>query len=267
MNKKILNEINQAKYLFDYKRGVVISEQKNLNSLIKSVLKESSKDFPCNKTFATNMSFQEDALTYYVGNGDTEILTDNPSGCTPPRRYNTYSQGEKNQCKFKSNTLCGGRECFQKEAVDGIWGPNTQKAWEELQDKLYPYNNSGETFYESYTQTCWEMNNTVTNNWQIPAGMENIKCFQYWIWKIIEKDAEVDPNNSDLHKSILCGNNFCKKEQAVDGFWGSNTKKAWDQYGQCYLKYFNIAADYTSLESTIADKADSDPESIGYNQC
>jgi peptidoglycan hydrolase-like protein with peptidoglycan-binding domain len=30
MNKKILNEIQQAKYLFDYKRGVVISEQKHL---------------------------------------------------------------------------------------------------------------------------------------------------------------------------------------------------------------------------------------------
>jgi hypothetical protein len=30
MNKKILNEINQAKYLFGYKRGVVISEQKHL---------------------------------------------------------------------------------------------------------------------------------------------------------------------------------------------------------------------------------------------
>jgi hypothetical protein len=28
MKKNILNEINQMKYLFDYKKGVVISEQK-----------------------------------------------------------------------------------------------------------------------------------------------------------------------------------------------------------------------------------------------
>jgi hypothetical protein len=35
---------------------------------------------------------------------------------------------------------------------------------------------------------------------------------------------------------ILCGNKFCKRDKAVDGYRGPDTKKAWEQYKNSYYK-------------------------------
>ena len=45
MSKKIINEIKEIKYLFDYKRGVVISEQHIIDESETSISKEEKKQF------------------------------------------------------------------------------------------------------------------------------------------------------------------------------------------------------------------------------
>jgi len=249
------------------KRKIRLTESE-LVSIIKQILKEEVKKFPGSKSFANTQAFQVDAHYYYYKNvSDFDVITDNPSGCNSSVQSNgLYTQGLKNQCRFKAHPLCGGKDCFQKEAIDGIWGPNTQKAWEELQDKENP-NEPGKTFYQSYTDTEWESNNARQNNWQIPAEMENIQLFQYWIWLIIEKDAEKNPSG-DGYKSSLCGGQYCTSNKAVDGFWGKNTKALWNEYGQCYLEYFAINDEYSDKSTELRTASDNNKESdYGYGSC
>lgn len=108
---------------------------------------------------------------------------------------------------------------------------------------------------DSFTIT--EVNSDVDNSGlignRIPANMTNIKAFQWYVWGKIERDMEKDPNSCDVngqncsYKSILCKNKFCKRDEAVDGYWGTNTKKAWEQYKNSYYK------DGYSTESKFED--------------
>jgi hypothetical protein len=248
------------------KRKIRLTESE-LVSMIKQILKEEVKNFPSSKSFANVQAFQIQAHEYYYKNvSDFNVISDNPSGCNNNVLSNgLYAQGIKNQCRFKAHPLCGNKDCFQKQAIDGIWGPNTQKVWEEIQDKENP-NDPGKNFYQSYTDE-WESPNATQNNWQIPAEMENIQLFQYWIWLIIEKDAEKNPS-SDEYKSSLCGGQYCTREKAVDGFWGKNTKSLWNEYGQCYLKYFAVASKYSDSYQVLKDSSNNNKESdYGYGTC
>ncbi len=82
------------------------------------------------------------------------------------------------------------------------------------------------------------------NGQQIPITMNQIMQFQKYIWSTIEKDIpkvantcrSKDKKTDCAYNSMICPSNKkpCWKEDAVDGFWGGNTIKAWDKYGQKY---------------------------------
>lgn len=192
------------------------------------------------------MSLQDIILSYEIENNIAKVIENNPAGCNS-QTYggNVYQQGQKNQCRISGTTLCQG-PCFQSQAMDGIYGPRTRAAYEKYKDIEFEFDG------EKYTlQQFMDPNNfptdylskSRTENWQIPALMDNIKAFQYWIWREIEKDSPKQDANCESdcdYKSMLCGNTFCKVKKAVDGSWGTNTKNAWKQYGDEYLKTYEV---------------------------
>ena len=86
------------------------------------------------------------------------------------------------------------------------------------------------------------------NDQQIPITMNQIMQFQKYIWSTIEKDLpkvantckSADKKNDCAYNSMICPSNKkpCWKKDAVDGFWGGNTIKAWSNYKAKY-KAFN----------------------------
>lgn len=82
------------------------------------------------------------------------------------------------------------------------------------------------------------------NGQQIPITMNQIMQFQKYIWSTIEKDIpkvantcrSKDKKTDCAYNSMICPTTKkpCWKDDAVDGFWGGNTIKAWDKYGQKY---------------------------------
>lgn len=228
----------------------ILTEQDRISILkMHKLLKE---DYAKDK--ASTVYTQQDILTYEYDNL-TEVywLTDTPSGCMPPNG-SIYKPGETNKpCMIRGSKLCGGKDCFQSQAVDGIWGPNTTAAMEAYKDKPSTKCASGTTI-----GSCAETKSNKDENsswyksraevWNIPAGWENIRAFQYFVWGKIEKDNERDPNDAYKYKTMLCGNNFCTVEKAVDGSWGTNTKKAWGDYKQDYFDAgYDTATEYEEV--------------------
>ena len=202
------------------------------------------------------MSFQKNVLRYEMENNIAKYIVDD--SCKDSV-YFTYKQGAPKQCKISGTTLCkSGELCYQKEAIDGILGPQTKSAFEKYKgEKPVDQDKTFEEIYSDYSTTDEKWDQIHTQNWQIPAEMDNIKAFQYYVWKKIEKDNEKEANCSKspcAYKSILCGNNFCKVDKAVDGFWGENTKIAWNKYKENYYDDgYSVGSGYDELFETYKD--------------
>jgi len=210
--------------------------------LIKSVLSE--KRIPNAGGMADIVDLQTWILEYEIDEG-IAVFIDNPSGCKKPY-YTLYDPGFPNQCMITGSTLCSpGKPCYQKQAVDGIYGKLTQAAFDKDVDGQTLADNFNDPNYDTAKKIpMWS--NSRTLDYQIPVTMDTIKGFQYWVWKSVEKDNEssCDSNGKNCsYKSILCGDNFCKKDKAVDGSWGTNTKKAWKKYKE---QYYDEGHDVTS---------------------
>lgn len=234
------------------KKTIRLTESE-LVGLIKKVLKEQS---PIRKgTMADIMALQANILGIEFGKGIAKIIPNNPQGCnsTSYGMYGRYEQGQKNQCKISGSTLCNGA-CFQKQIIDGIYGPLTKAAYEKYKNEK-PLMDDGddrtlEDLMDSEVYTPENWGNPATQNWQIPAKLDNIKAFQYWVWKDKEKDA---PANQTGYQSILCGGQYCQENKAIDGYWGANTKKAWNEFGDEYLKYYSISTHFDTVYENLKD--------------
>jgi len=200
------------------------------------------------------MALQTSILSHEIENNIAKVIPNNPAGCNSQTyREQIYEQGQKNQCRISGTTLCQG-PCFQSQAIDGIYGPRTKAAYEKYKDIEI------ESGGEKYTlqqindpdlfSTTDSWSKSRTENWQIPAEMDNIKAFQHWVWIYHEKDL---PGDQRGYKSILCGGNFCEENKAVDGYWGANTKKAWNELGQEYLKDHTVDSEYEEVRDLYKD--------------
>jgi hypothetical protein len=221
-------------------KKIIRLTESDLARIVKRVISEQTL---ADTSMGGVMSLQKNILAIEISKGTARFIGD-PQGCKPPYYYNIYSQGQTNQCKIEGTSLCNG-PCFQKQAMDGQYGNLTKAAYTKYKDEPWPGDETitmevrydGTGGYE--LKSDWR--SALTANWQIPANMTNIKAFQWYVWRKIEANAEKDPNSCDSegkncsYKSILCGNTSCKKEKAVDGSWGTNTKKAWMQYRDRYF--------------------------------
>jgi hypothetical protein len=242
-------------------KKIIRLTENELTRLIKKVISEQKLT---RGEMQDIIALQYDILTQELYD-DTAVWIDNPSGCKKPfGTYIPYNPGVTNQCKVSGTTLCNG-PCFQKKAMDGIYGPLTKAAYTKYKDSKITIDGEDKTLEQVYGgapgdfETSDDWGAAHTEDWQIPAYMSNIKAFQYYVWGKIETDAEKQPNSCDSngqncsYKSILCGNNFCKKDKAMDGSWGTNTKKAWAQYKEQYFddgysaisKYENMPEKFT----------------------
>jgi len=211
-------------------KKVVRLNENDLTKLVRKILTELDSSSNRNKVLWA----QDWILTHEIEKGYAKYLDNNPTGCKKPR-FDTYLEGEPNQCKISGSKLCNG-ECFQKEALDAYWGPKTEAAYNQYKDEQMSDGQTleqviqGDSYSDEYTQAS-------INQWQIPVTQTSIKAFQWYVWKKMEAENEKeDPNCTEncKYRSILCGNNFCNVGKAVDGYWGTNTKNAWDKYKQNY---------------------------------
>jgi hypothetical protein len=189
------------------------------------------------KTRAEVMALQQAILN--TEGSEEKIKFENEDDTSASRLFRRHKQGYSSVVKFSGSSLCDGF-CTVFKAVDGIYGPRTKKAFED-----YKSNSKFKENLKSELGDVEKKYGASVNDWRIPASKESIKAFQYFIWKIIEHDLpKVDPScvkpDCEFKKSILCGENACKVDKAVDGFWGPNTKKAWNEYKDKYLTYYDI---------------------------
>lgn len=229
----------------EMKKKYILTESQLKKLITKSLISEGIR----NLSFGGVMKLQEYILDHELRTGIAKVSENDPQGCNSTT-YNdgSYKQGQKNQCKITGTLLCNG-PCFQKQAIDGVMGPKTKAAYEKYKkDIKFNDEKSLEYYYEttSSEEGNLELSKARQQNWQIPAEMDNIKAFQYWVWKSKEKDSERKPGTQEW-KSILCGNNFCTVQRAVDGYWGTNTKNTWKQYGDEYLKTYRVDTSYQDM--------------------
>jgi hypothetical protein len=219
-------------------KKVIRLTEDDLTRIVKRVISEQNL---ADTSTAEVMALQSDILYIEIINGTAKFIGD-PQGCKKPTYYAKYSQGQTNQCKIEGTSLCNG-PCFQKQAMDGQYGNLTKAAYTKYKDYKWNDTITMEARYDGTggQQLKSDWRSAATANWQIPANMTNIKAFQWYVWRKIEANAEKDPNSCDSdgkncsYRSILCGNNFCKSEKAVDGSWGTNTQKSWMQYRDQYF--------------------------------
>jgi len=196
------------------------------------------------KTRAEVMALQQAILD--VERGEAKIKDENGEPINP--QYRSGSQGRSSLAAFSGSSLCNGF-CNVQKAVDGIYGPRTKKAFDE-----YKHNGQFKEKLKDELKDVEEKYSPSVNDWRIPATKDAIKSFQEFIWKVIEHDLPKVDSNCDEdceYNSILCGENACKRDKAVDGFWGPNTKKAWNEYKDKYLENFNLSKKYDFVKTEI----------------
>ncbi len=185
------------------------------------------------KTKAEVMALQQAILTT-EDKMSGKIKFENEDDRSEVRLYRKFKQG-KTVNRFSGSSLCNGF-CTVFKAVDGIYGPRTKKAFED-----YKNNNDFKESLKTELHDVEKKYSPSVNDWQIPATEDAIKAFQYFVWKVLEDDLVATNKGCSglddcLYKSILCGGNACLRSKAVDGRWGTNTKKAWNEHKDKFLK-------------------------------
>lgn len=146
-----------------------------------------------------------------------------------PKVANTCrSKDKKTDCAYNS-MLCPAtkKPCWKKDAIDGLWGGNTIKAWDKYKEKYKAFNPK---WWVDDAKTGQELSGQ-----EIPVTTLQTKNFQKWYLEQIEK---AKPNSNGLYATKLCSSP-CKYNQAVDGIFGtvgSKTRTLWDKYKTQYIQ-------------------------------
>ena len=145
-----------------------------------------------------------------------------------PKVANTCrSKDKKTDCAYNS-MICPTtkKPCWKEDAVDGFWGGNTIKAWENYGKK---YKTANPNWWIDDAKTGQELSGQ-----EIPVTITQTKNFQKWYLEQVEK---AKPDVNGLYTTKLC-TKPCKYSQAVDGIFGnvgSNTRKLWDTNKDAYM--------------------------------
>lgn len=219
MKKNILNEINQIKYLFDYRRGRVISEQNNL--LFEY----------CNHDNSPTGDADEDwnnVIAYFTGNTDTNWKWESSTGVAP-RTSNQVGSTElysKNtgdiDCKmtiFDDGTVykeqCNTKQGYDTDCIYGTWTWDGSKVVLKFAGTSVVNPAQG---YIGDTDTEFDVNKVMG----LGSNGELVKKLQGWL---------VNMGYGEPEK--VGGSPSCKSTteyESCDGIYGANTKDAVKQF-------------------------------------
>ena len=157
MKKQLLNEINEMKYLFGYKRGVVISEQPTTPPTPPTSTTTNTTTPPTNTTTAPTTSTQQTddvdyskMVKYYSGNTDanwTFVSTstwDNGSviyDYVKVKTKDTAKNGNDCHMKIYDDKEVFRHSCKKSKSVEGTWswdGDKPTLTWEKTITKSSP---------------------------------------------------------------------------------------------------------------------------------
>jgi hypothetical protein len=222
MKKQISEEINSMKFLLNYKRGVVISEQTDMSIISTLSEQEFSEDT------TTGLGYN-DAL---LNNKTTDVNTTSPE-YVPPIDYDIkkYMENRKQENGNDwSKYLCVTKHPNAKKG-------KTPKGSEFYQIGNYNYYNNGRKWNivmriaQNYTCNDPEFKtNQIKKLIPIPPELKNIegvKLFQDWL-DINHAGWATGFPNGKLNKGAGYGN------------FGPRTQKAWTLYGKEYLQSLNV---------------------------
>lgn len=188
-------------------------------------------------TMVDIMDLQQEMLEYEINKNIAGWVED--GSCISG--YKMAGNMGSNLCKVSGSTLCSDPSgiCDQNTLIDGVYGPKTKAAYLEYKDK--------EDFYPQDTEEKRKEHfDTVATGQNIPVTMDQIKAFQYFIWKS-EPEDNCSDEDGKTWVSMLCGGQCCTVNKAVDGIWGGNTKKTWDKYKNDYLRRFSVNTPYKNV--------------------
>jgi hypothetical protein len=98
-------------------------------------------------------------------------------------------------------------------------------------DKLRRAKACGYSTWDEYKNSGWKCGeNSATSFLNTPTAIKN---FQSWYFTTKEN---LKPDQNGLYKTKLCSSP-CTKGQALDGKFGTNTSKLWNQYSTEYKKF------------------------------
>ena len=240
MKQNINEELNYIKYLFGYEKGVVISEQR---LLFEENNEWNPENAPLNTVYDI-MFLQEQILDYEIYRAKTASYVEE-NDCT--KALMQSGNMGSNFCKIKGSILCSDPNgCEQRKLMDGVYGPKTKAAHEKYKKNMPVV--VGDVNADDRKSTF----DLVGTGQNVPVTVDQIKSFQLFVWDSDKTSVKCDNNcvnqkggGNCKYKTILCGGNCCLRKQAIDGAWGANTKKAWEQYKKSYLENFNFTSNYT----------------------
>jgi len=148
----------------------------------------------------------------------------------------------RNLCKVSGSTLCSDPNgCDQNTLIDGVYGPKTKAAYLQYKDK--------EGFNEQTNEDNRKTNfDIVATGQNIPVTMDQIKAFQaYYFIKEENQLCDESCKKQCAYRTKLCGGQCCNRNKAADGVWGKNTKEAWNEMKNDYLKSYNVNTTYQTV--------------------
>ena len=129
--------------------------------------------------------------------------------------------------KYDSSMTLNENEKNLNEVIFEQTATSTQQG----DDKLKRAKACGHTSWDEYQKSGWKCGeNSATSVLNTPTAIKN---FQSWYFTTKEN---LKPDQNGLYKTKLCSNP-CTKGQALDGKFGTNTSKLWNQYGAEYKKF------------------------------
>lgn len=268
MKKKLLNELSQIKYMFDYKRGVVISEQAStktskLSEYAKCVQKfgepvntlvgkryifgiDGKNEFN-NYIFLTKSRvYQPDGkLIWYLCDGDKIILSDvslEKNKLSYPKCVQKFGEVED---------IGGIAKINGSGAYSGYSFYNNNRVSDGKQTKYYYCKGSEIVISDTPPPANKSVNSTSTQKpkvtYTIPKELvnrEGVKAFQTWLDSTDDKWY--------YNKGIL-GDNPKKGW----GNYGQYTDAAWKKYKKQYLDYLNKNTGQKTTTSTATTQTNS----------
>jgi peptidoglycan hydrolase-like protein with peptidoglycan-binding domain len=185
------------------------------------------------------MDLQYDILTYEIEKAKSAGYVDD--GSCHSAIKTAYQMG-RNLCKVSGSTLCSDPNgCDQNTLIDGVYGPKTKAAYLQYKDK--------EGFNEQTNEDNRKTNfDIVATGQNIPVTMDQIKAFQaYYFIKEENQLCDESCKEQCAYRTKLCGGQCCNRNKAADGVWGKNTKEAWNEMKNEYLKSYNVNTTYQTV--------------------
>lgn len=271
-------------------KKIVKLTESDLIKIVKKVLSENQKKgdplkvgFDL-KTMHGVMAFQDWVLQNELSNSNCHkdevtkfypnlgVCYVNKNNCKWCDHYKKHLQYGENCCKISGSTLCSKQMCKYTEMVDGVFGPQTKKAYEKYVKNKHTYStnfdktkhqfaSSDSLYYHLLPTDLSDQEKYYKPNLigqQIPVTMDQIKAFQLFYFLIEtykdKTNCEKKCKKNCKYKTKLCGGTCCTMKKAIDGIWGGNTIKLWNENKNLYLSWNKVDTSYETIKKNFKNQ-------------